>query len=272
MMRRRCVNSPYQITTVYGNVPGYPLNNGFHTGVDYISSDSLIVAPMDSVISATGYDSVNGNYLVLDSNGYRDWFSHIKEYKLKSGSVKAGQVLAVMGATGAATGVHVHHSLRVNGVMVDPEKHLSTQGGDEVIPDQDNYYWRYNKAMQNIRGRQMTREEFRKNFVGRSHLTMLEAMLDDPEADKATDFQQWALTNRTSITKQVTDQATQIKDLQTQTTNLATQIKSLTETVASKGQEIIDLKAKLAVQSEDTQLLNGFGEFLRKMITRLGLK
>jgi hypothetical protein len=125
MARRRCVNSPFRITTVYGNVPGYPLNNGFHTGVDYVSNDSLIVAPMDSVISATGYDSVNGNYLVLDSNGYRDWFSHIKEYKLKSGSVKAGQALAVMGATGAATGVHVHHSLRVNGVMVDPEKYIT---------------------------------------------------------------------------------------------------------------------------------------------------
>ena len=46
-------------------------------------------------------------------------------------------------------------------------------------------------------------------------------MLDNPEADKATDYQQWALTNRASITKQVTDQANQIKDLQTKTTNLS---------------------------------------------------
>ncbi len=271
-MRRRCVNSPYQITTVYGNVPGYPLNNGFHTGVDYISSDSLIVAPMDSVISATGYDSVNGNYLVLDSNGYRDWFSHIKEYKLKSGSVKAGQVLAVMGATGAATGVHVHHSLRVNGVMVDPEKHLSTQGGDEVIPDQDNYYWRYNKAMQNIRGRQMTREEFRKNFVGQTHLRMLEAMLDDPEADKATDFQQWALANRASIEKRVIDLQNMVADLDKKLKASSENVAAITKANEELNAKVKNLESQLAVQSDDTQLLNGFGEFLRKMITRLGLK
>jgi len=110
----------------------------------------------------------------------------------------------------------------------------------DMIPDQDNYYWRYNKAMQNIRGRQMSRDEFRKNFVGRSHLTMLEAMLDDPEADKATDFQQWALANRVSITKQVTDQATQIKDLQTKLSTLTAEVKALTDTVTSKNAEIVE--------------------------------
>lgn len=125
-MRRRCVNSPFRITTVYGNVPGYPLNNGFHTGVDYVSTDNLIVAPMDSKVTAEAYDSVNGNYIVLEAGGYRDWFSHTSAYKVKVGeTVKAGQPIAVQGMTGSADGVHVHHSLRVNGVMVDPEKNIT---------------------------------------------------------------------------------------------------------------------------------------------------
>lgn len=264
-----------------------------HHGIDLNASiGTPVFAPESGTIlqSANGVtDPKSGRFAagetIVMSGKYEHWLMHLNQRLVSAGQkVNEGQLIGYTGNTGFTTGPHLHAGTRPlnpdmnNGYrgFINPrgvyQVSTPSAGGDEVIPDQDNYYWRYNKAMQNIRGRQMTREEFRKNFVGRSHLTMLEAMLDDPEADKATDFQQWALTNRTSITKQVTDQATQIKDLQTQTTNLATQIKSLTETVASKGQEIIDLKAKLAVQSEDTQLLNGFGEFLRKMITRLGLK
>ena len=59
------------------------------------------------------------------------------------------------------------------------------QGDDMPIPDQDNYFNRYNKAMLYIRGREMSRQEFQQNFVGRTDLQMLEAMLDNPEADGA---------------------------------------------------------------------------------------
>jgi len=60
----------------------------------------------------------------------------------------------------------------------------TNQGGaDMPIPNADNYHWRYNKAMVNIRGRELSRDEFNKNFVGRSDLAMLEAMLDNAEAD-----------------------------------------------------------------------------------------
>lgn len=125
-MRQRSVNAPYTITTVFGNVEGYPLNNGFHTGVDYVSSDDLIVAPQDSIVTALGYDKTNGNYLVLEKDGYRDWFSHTSKYLVKKGdSVVRGQPIAVQGDTGSADGVHNHHSLRVNGVLVDPEQHIS---------------------------------------------------------------------------------------------------------------------------------------------------
>lgn len=60
------------------------------------------------------------------------------------------------------------------------------------IPNQDNYYQRYKKAMYYIRGRDLkggfTREEFNKNFVGRDNFAMLEAMLDSVEADTAHEW------------------------------------------------------------------------------------
>lgn len=67
-------------------------------------------------------------------------------------------------------------------------------GGTDMantIPNADNYYNRYRKAMQYIRGRDMSREEFNKNFVGNTDLRMLEAMLDSTEADAQVDYANW---------------------------------------------------------------------------------
>lgn len=82
--------------------------------------------------------------------------------------------------------------------------------GVPMIPNADNYYWRYGKAMSHIRGRTMSREEFNKNFVGNTDLRMLEAMLDNPEADNYYALGQWAKANKTKIEQQVKDQQAEI--------------------------------------------------------------
>lgn len=131
MVRQRCVSTPYQLTTKYGKVDGYPLNNGFHTGVDYVTDDRKILAPQDGVVTANGYDEINGFYLVIEGGGYRDWFSHIARYRVSNGRrVSRGQHIADMGMTGYADGVHVHHSVRLHGNRVDPEKHITVEGED----------------------------------------------------------------------------------------------------------------------------------------------
>lgn len=65
-----------------------------------------------------------------------------------------------------------------------------SEGEDMPIPDADNYFWRYNKLMVQVRGRNMSREEFRKNIVGVSDLTAVERISDNPEADQATRWQE----------------------------------------------------------------------------------
>lgn len=264
-MRRRCVNSPYTKSTDFGWVKDYPLNRdynapgkpgadyGFHTGVDYVSTDRLIVAPMDSVVSAKGYDSVNGNYLVLEANGYRDWFSHIQEYKVTTGSVKAGQALAVMGATGAATGVHVHHSLRVNGVLVDAEKYVTEVNMEKVSLS--------------------TARILAETILGRdrdyTHAGKGDADLNKNHVGK--DLTNQYIMNLWTSSEAKAYAAQKAKDR----VALATQTKRAEvaeKTLAEANKEIDRLKAQLAIQSDDTQLLNGFGETLRKLIIRLGLK
>jgi len=263
-----------------------------HHGQDYPSPvGQPIYAPESGTIlqSANGVtDPKSGRFAagetIVMSGKYEHWLMHLSKREVKAGdTVKEGQLIGYSGNTGLSTGPHLHWGTRPlnpnmnNGYrgFIDPSIVLngtSSAGGDEVIPDQDNYYWRYNKAMQNIRGRQMTREEFRKNFVGRSHLTMLEAMLDNPEADKATDYQQWALTNRASIEKRVIDLQNMVADLDKKLKASSENVAALTKANEELNTKVKNLESQLAVQSEDTQLLNGFGEFLRKMIQRLGLK
>lgn len=63
------------------------------------------------------------------------------------------------------------------------KKNISTGGGNKMIPDTDNYYWRYGIDLAvKLRGRQLSRDEFRNALVGKSDLTAIEILSDDPEA------------------------------------------------------------------------------------------
>lgn len=55
---------------------------------------------------------------------------------------------------------------------------------DMTIPDADNYYWRYGQDLaERLRGRQLSRDEFRQHLVGQTDLRAIEILSDDPEAD-----------------------------------------------------------------------------------------
>lgn len=95
-----------------------------------------------------------------------------------------------------------------------------------------------------------------------------------PEADAT----RTALTNAQNSVKTLQSQVatlnSKVAQLTTQITTLTNQVNQLNVTVSAKDKEIATLKAQVATggNSEDTALLNGFGEFLRKLIVRLGLK
>ena len=61
-------------------------------------------------------------------------------------------------------------------------------------------------------------------------------------------------------------------DLTKKVTDTQTKFDELLKVDQIKDTQIKDLSAKLAVQSDDTVLLNGFGEWLQKLIARLGVK
>lgn len=119
-----------EITTVYGVQRYY---NGefaedyYHRGVDYAGgTGSPVVAPAAGRIALVGRVSegfeLHGNTIGIDhGQGVLSIMIHLSRIDVKEGDiVQAGQQIGGVGATGIATGPHLHWGLYVNGQCVDP--------------------------------------------------------------------------------------------------------------------------------------------------------
>lgn len=87
---------------------------GLHTGVDLgPGADYKIIAPADGKVLAVDlYDDTYGNAVSLVHPGESPiytWYCHLHSVAVKKGQeVKRGEVIAVMGKTGATSTLHLH--------------------------------------------------------------------------------------------------------------------------------------------------------------------
>lgn len=103
----------------------HPINGSysFHSGIDLAASEgSPIYAVLDGTVSAAKYDSGYGNYVILDhADGMQTLYAHCSSLCVESGDrVARGEQIALVGATGSATGPHLHLELRYGGQRYDP--------------------------------------------------------------------------------------------------------------------------------------------------------
>jgi murein DD-endopeptidase MepM/ murein hydrolase activator NlpD len=101
-----------------------PRGNRFHTGLDFpaASGTPVSAAGRGRVVSA-GWDSGGyGNLVVIEHpSGVRSWYSHLSSIAVDRGdSVVAGTRIGRVGATGVATGPHLHFEVRLRGATLDP--------------------------------------------------------------------------------------------------------------------------------------------------------
>ena len=99
----------------------------FHPGVDFngpAGSDVLAVA--GGVVSFVGVKEGYGNVVEIDhGNGYVTRYAHNQRNMVEVGHpVRGGDVVAKMGATGRATGNHVHLEVWYNDRVVNPTEYV----------------------------------------------------------------------------------------------------------------------------------------------------
>ncbi|MCD8563343.1 MAG: peptidoglycan DD-metalloendopeptidase family protein [Alphaproteobacteria bacterium] len=111
--------------------------NKMHKGVDFGAPvGTPVYAAGDGTIEKIGRFSSYGNYIRIRHNGrIKTAYGHLHNFAkgLKPGSrVQQGQVIAYVGATGRATGPHLHYEVQVNGVQVNPNS-VDLPTGEQLL-------------------------------------------------------------------------------------------------------------------------------------------
>ena len=94
-----------------------------HLGVDYAAPTGTPVRSVgQGIVDVAGTQGGFGNVvMVKHANGHTTVYAHLSRIQVKKGqSVAQGQTLGLVGATGWATGPHLHFEFRVNGEHKDP--------------------------------------------------------------------------------------------------------------------------------------------------------
>jgi murein DD-endopeptidase MepM/ murein hydrolase activator NlpD len=96
---------------------------GFHSGLDIsLEKGSSVFATADGTVETAAYTGDYGNMIELKHGfGLATRYGHLSAFKVKAGDqVKRGDVIGLVGATGRATGSHVHYEIFVNGQLLNP--------------------------------------------------------------------------------------------------------------------------------------------------------
>lgn len=94
-----------------------------HTGLDLAAPQGTPVkAPADGQVILVGDFFFNGKTVFLDhGQGLISMFCHLSAINVQLGqAVKRGNIVAKVGATGRATGPHLHWNISLNDTRVDP--------------------------------------------------------------------------------------------------------------------------------------------------------
>ncbi len=127
-MRKAFLRAPLNFTRVTSNFNPrrfHPVTRRVrpHNGTDYgAPTGTPVWAAGDGTVIEAGYGAANGNYIFLQhGNHIVTRYLHLSKKHVKRGDrVRQGQTIGRVGATGLATGPHLHYEFLVNGRHRDP--------------------------------------------------------------------------------------------------------------------------------------------------------
>ena len=112
------------ITSDFGKARVYnDTLKGYHSGTDFRAKvGTPILSSNDGIVVLAKDRFYSGGTVIIDhGQGIYTCYYHMSEFSVKKNQViKKGEVLGLSGQSGRVTGPHLHFSVRVGGVQVDP--------------------------------------------------------------------------------------------------------------------------------------------------------
>ena len=130
-LRKEFLKAPldfFRISSKFSNSRYHPVLKRYraHHGVDYAAPTGTPVKTVgDGVVVAKGYQAGGGgNYLKIKHNSiYTTTYMHLSRFGKgiqKGSSVRQGDIIGYVGATGLATGPHLDYRVHKNNVAINP--------------------------------------------------------------------------------------------------------------------------------------------------------
>jgi len=129
-LRKAFLKSPLnyrRISSGFTNRRRHPITRRVvpHHGVDFVAaSGTPVVAAADGRVISAGRDGALGNAVRLrHGNGYKTIYGHLRGFARgvrRGAQVKQNQVIGYVGATGRATGPHLHYTMLYNDRALNP--------------------------------------------------------------------------------------------------------------------------------------------------------
>jgi murein DD-endopeptidase MepM/ murein hydrolase activator NlpD len=117
------------LSSMFGNRAD-PFTGGpdFHPGLDIsASAGTPIRATADGTVESAGYAGNYGNAVVVRHGfGISTRYGHMSRIATKTGTtIRRGDVIGYVGATGRATSAHLHYEILLNGQTINPLRLLA---------------------------------------------------------------------------------------------------------------------------------------------------
>jgi len=129
-LRKAFLKSPLnyrRISSGFTNRRRHPITRRVvpHHGVDFAAaSGTPVVASADGRVISAGWDGALGKAVRLrHGNGYKTIYGHLRGFARgvrRGAQVKQNQIIGYVGATGRATGPHLHYTMLYNDRAINP--------------------------------------------------------------------------------------------------------------------------------------------------------
>ncbi len=131
-LRKAFLRSPLEFSRIssgFTNARFHPILKTWtaHRGIDYAApTGTRVRTTADGVVAFAGWQNGYGNIIIVEhASKYRTYYAHLSAFApgiRKGARVSQGDYIGNVGATGMATGPHLHYEFHINGVQHDPMK------------------------------------------------------------------------------------------------------------------------------------------------------